>query len=109
MATTIKKSKDLTLHDRLSRLTFVQAIQMLRGDEAGKKLLYAGGRMTVEDIDEQVMLQGDLFRLSLPNEGVRLWKSSRSPRFRRKKSWRWPLWITNRTSARLTCRAAWTN
>ena len=70
MATTIKKSKDLTLTDRLSRLTVVQAVQLLGGDDTGKKLLYSGGRIAVENIDEQVMLQGDLFRLTLPNEGV---------------------------------------
>ncbi len=70
MATRVKKSKNLTLKDRLSRLTFAQGVRLLGGDEEGKRLLYAGGKIPVEEIDDQVMLQGDLFRLSLPAEDV---------------------------------------
>ena len=40
MATQIKKSKDLTLTDKLSRLTFTQACELLGGPVEGKKLLY---------------------------------------------------------------------
>ncbi len=70
MATQVKKSKDLTLTDRLSRLTFTQACDLLGGPVDGKKLLYAGGRIPVEDPVEQSSLTGDLFRLSLPTEDV---------------------------------------
>lgn len=66
MATKVKKAKNLTLKDRLSRLTFNQAVRLLGGDEEGKKLLYAGGKIPIEDIDEYVMLHGDLFRLTVP-------------------------------------------
>ena len=70
MATKVRKSKNLTLKDRLSRLTFTQAVRLLGGDEEGKKLLFAGGKIPIEDLEEQVVLQGDLFRLSLPDDGV---------------------------------------
>ena len=70
MTTQVKKSKDLTLKDRLSRLTFTQACELLGGPIEGKKLLYAGGKIAIEDLKEQVYLDGDLFRLSLPDEGV---------------------------------------
>jgi superfamily II DNA or RNA helicase len=70
MATLTRKSKHLTLSDRLSRLTMVQAIRLLGGDEVGRKLLYAGGKIPVEKLDEQASIVGDLFRLSLPMEGV---------------------------------------
>ena len=70
MATQVKKSKDLTLKDKLSRLTFTQACDLLGGPIEGKKLLYAGGKLAIEEWDEQVYLGGDLFRLSLPHEDV---------------------------------------
>jgi superfamily II DNA or RNA helicase len=70
MATQVKKTKDLTLKDRLSRLTFTQACDLLGGPVEGKKLLYAGGKIPVEDPVEQMTLTGDLFRLSLPNQGA---------------------------------------
>ncbi|MBC7966461.1 MAG: DEAD/DEAH box helicase, partial [Fuerstia sp.] len=70
MATQVKKSNDLTLTDRLSRLTFTQACDLLGGPVEGKKLLYAGGKIPVEDPVEQSTLMGDLFRLSLPTEDV---------------------------------------
>ena len=70
MATQVKKSKDLTLKDRLSRLTFTQACELLGGPIEGKKLLYAGGKIAVENLEEQVYLAGDLFRLSLPDEDI---------------------------------------
>lgn len=70
MATQIKKSKDLTLADKLSRLTFVQACDLLGGPVEGKKLLFAGGKIPAENLKELATLTGDLFRLSLPSEGV---------------------------------------
>lgn len=70
MATQIKKSKDLTLTDKLSRLTFTQACELLGGPVEGKKLLYAGGKISAENLKEQATLVGDMFRLSLPSEDV---------------------------------------
>jgi superfamily II DNA or RNA helicase len=70
MATQVKKTKDLTLKDKLSRMTFTQACELLGGPIEGKKLLYAGGKIGIEKWDEQIYLGGDLFRLSLPNEDV---------------------------------------
>ena len=63
MATIVKKSHRLTLQDRLSRLDFVRACQLL-GDDGGK-LIREGGSFDI-DIDEQVFLGNDLFRLRLP-------------------------------------------
>lgn len=68
MATQVKKTKDLTLTDKLSRLTFTQACELLGGPVEGKKLLYAGGKIPAENLKEQVTLVGDMFRLSLPAE-----------------------------------------
>ncbi len=62
-----KKSDQLTLPDRLSRLTFTEAVKLL-GDE-GKRLIQEGGKVEVV-IDEQVFLGGDLFRLSLSDAVV---------------------------------------
>ncbi|MBI2193575.1 MAG: DEAD/DEAH box helicase [Planctomycetes bacterium] len=59
----VKAGKDLTLRDLLSRLTYVQACRLLGPN--GKKLIQAGGAHPV-DIESQVALQGDLFRLRLP-------------------------------------------
>ena len=71
MATTktrTKKSSQLTLRDRLSRLTFQQASQLL-GNESGK-LIAQGCRYEFEELDKAVYLQGDLFRLSFPDGRV---------------------------------------
>ena len=70
MTVQIKKSKDLTLADKLSRLTFLQACDLLGGPVEGKKLLYAGGKIPAENLKEQAVLIGDMFRLSLPMENV---------------------------------------
>ena len=70
MAVEVKKSKDLTLTDKLSRLTFLQACDLLGGPVEGKKLLYSGGKIPAENLKEQATLVGDMFRLSLPSEGV---------------------------------------
>jgi hypothetical protein len=58
---TTKPSHRLTLKDRLSRLTFLQACRLL-GDE-GRQLIQRGGKWEI-CLDEQVYLQGDL----LPRE-----------------------------------------
>jgi superfamily II DNA or RNA helicase len=70
MAVTVRKLNKLTLYDRLSRLTFLQGCELLGGREEGRKRLYAGGRLPIEDLQEQAQLSQDAFRLSLPAEGV---------------------------------------
>ena len=59
---TSKPRHRLTLKDRLSRLTFSQASKYL-GKE-GRRLIQQGGQWEI-DLDEQVYLRGDLFRLKL--------------------------------------------
>ncbi len=54
--------REVTLKDRLSRLTFTQACKLLGPD--AKRLIRAGGGHEI-DIDEQVYLSDDLFRLRL--------------------------------------------
>ncbi|MEZ6063955.1 MAG: DEAD/DEAH box helicase [Planctomycetaceae bacterium] len=72
MATKVKKANQLTLRDRLSRLTFMQACRLLSPDEElGRKLIYAGGRHEFDDIENQVYLGGDLLRVNMPrNDAV---------------------------------------
>ncbi len=65
MATVVKKSCELTLKDRLSRLTFAQACKLL--GEEGRRLLRAGGAYAI-DVGEQVILTNELFCLKLPPE-----------------------------------------
>jgi len=55
--------KELTLKDRLSRLTFTQACKLL-GDN-GNKLIIQGGKFPVDSLEERVYLGDDLFRLSV--------------------------------------------
>lgn len=57
-----KKSSELTLFDKLSRLTFTQAAKLL--GESGKRLINAGGVFNI-DIEEQVKLTTDTFWLGL--------------------------------------------
>jgi len=64
---TTKPSQRLTLKDRLSRLTFTQACKLLGED--GKSLIRRGGQYEFE-IEEQVYLQGDLFRLRFDEETI---------------------------------------
>jgi superfamily II DNA or RNA helicase len=59
--TTVKPSAKLTLHDRLSRLSFEQACKLL-GPE-GKKLILQGSRRDV-DVHSDVYLGGDLLRVT---------------------------------------------
>jgi superfamily II DNA or RNA helicase len=60
--TTVKPSSKLTLHDRLSRLTFDQACKLL--GEEGRKLIMQGSKREI-DLAEDVFLGGDLFRVTL--------------------------------------------
>ena len=62
MKTKPSERRKLTLTDRLSRLTFTQACKLL-GTEGGK-LIQQGGRYET-NLDEDVHLGNDLFRLSL--------------------------------------------
>ena len=64
---TTKPRHRLSLKDRLSRLTFTQACKYL-GKE-GRPLIQQGGQWEI-DLDEQVYLRGDLFRLKLPEAVV---------------------------------------
>lgn len=52
--------RELTLKDRLSRLTYVQACKLLGAE--GERLIRLGGRYEI-DIDEDVHFGGDSFRL----------------------------------------------
>ena len=58
-----KKSKKLTLQDRLSRLTYVSTCQLL--GEHGKQLLHEGGAFGDIDVQRDVYLGNDLFRLNV--------------------------------------------
>jgi superfamily II DNA or RNA helicase len=63
-----KESKKLTLKDRLSRLTYYRACQLL-GPE-GAQLIRRGATYEI-DIEHDVYFRGDLFRLKLPGAGAR--------------------------------------
>ena len=56
----IKKTKHLTLRDRLSRLNYLTACKLLGPD--GDKLIQQGAKFDI-DIQRDVYLRGDLFRL----------------------------------------------
>lgn len=60
---TTKPRNELTLKDRLSRLTFQQAVRLL-GPE-GARLIRAGGAASI-DIESQIRLTHDRFSLRLP-------------------------------------------
>lgn len=55
-----KKRAALTLHDKLSRLTFTQACKLLGPD--GASLIRQGGTFDI-DLDSEVMLEPNVFRL----------------------------------------------
>ena len=59
--TTVKPSRKLTLHDKLSRLDFLQACKLL--GENGKKLILQGARREI-NVEEDVFLGGDLLRVT---------------------------------------------
>ncbi|MQA91037.1 MAG: helicase [Gemmatimonas sp.] len=56
-----------TLFDRLSRLTFTQAVRLLGAE--GKRLLHAGGAYDI-DLEEQVELTRDAFRIRFADTQV---------------------------------------
>jgi hypothetical protein len=64
---TTKPNHRLTLKDRLSRLTFVQACKLLGAE--GRQLIQRGGKFEV-NLDDQVYLEGDLFRVKFPDAVV---------------------------------------
>jgi len=66
---TTRKSAKLTLADRLSRLTYLQACRLL--GEEGKRLIQQGGRFDI-DLTEQVCLTREAFTLELPDARVRI-------------------------------------
>ncbi|MCP4456227.1 MAG: DEAD/DEAH box helicase [Planctomycetes bacterium] len=57
-----KKSRELTLKDKLSRLTYTQACKLL--GENGPALIRQGGKYDI-DTEQDVYLGGDLFRLNV--------------------------------------------
>ena len=63
-----KKSSNLTLKDRLSRLTYLQACKLLGGD--GKRLIAEGGKWECENLEEAFYLCDDFFRLSVDDAVV---------------------------------------
>ena len=64
---TTKPEHKLKLRDRLSRLSFKQAVKQLGED--GKQLIQQGGKFEI-DIEQQVYFSGDLFQLKLPLNGT---------------------------------------
>ena len=65
---TTKKSTELTLKDKLSRLTLRQAVKLL-GPE-GEQLIRLGGTFEIVDFPGQVLLSHDRFELRLPEATV---------------------------------------
>ncbi len=63
-----KESRKLTLKDRLSRLTYLQAVKLLGPD--GQRLIGQGAAFDDIDIDRDVYFRGDLFRLKLRETGA---------------------------------------
>ncbi|MEW6744426.1 MAG: DEAD/DEAH box helicase [Planctomycetota bacterium] len=66
-APTTRKSHELTLKDKLSRLTYTLACKLL--GRSGKRLIAEGGRYAI-DIAEHVRLGNDLFSLRLEDAVV---------------------------------------
>ncbi|MGD8451390.1 MAG: DEAD/DEAH box helicase [Phycisphaerae bacterium] len=62
-----RRPRELTLRDRLSHLTFTQAVRLL--GPGGERLIRTGGKLDI-DIDEHVHLGDDLFRLRLDEAAV---------------------------------------
>jgi len=65
-ATAVKPSHLITFHDRLSRLSFEQACKLLGPN--GRKLIIEGSKREV-DLNEEVFLGGDLFRVTCRGPG----------------------------------------
>ena len=90
---TTKKTRDLTLKDRLSRLDYRQACKLL--GPGAEKLIQRGGQIEI-DIDAQVKLTDELFQVTFPsgeNGGV-LASIRRAPDARD-----WLLWKCNACDA----------
>lgn len=66
--TKTKPSQILSFRDRLSRLTYYRACQLLGSQ--GAKLIQQGGKFQIQDWGEQVYLRGDLFRLKVTPDSV---------------------------------------
>ncbi|MEX1229012.1 MAG: DEAD/DEAH box helicase [Planctomycetaceae bacterium] len=64
---TTKPASRLTLKDRLSRLNFTRACKML--GEEGRQLIQRGGKYEI-DLNEQVYLEGDLYRVKFSDAVV---------------------------------------
>lgn len=64
---TTKPSRYLTLKDRLSRLSFTQACKLLGAE--GRQLIHRGGKFVI-DLNEQIYLGGDLFRVKFHDAEV---------------------------------------
>jgi len=71
---TTKKTNELTLKDRLSRLTYRQAIRLL--GEEGDALIRRGGKYDIR-LDEQVSLGSDLFCLDFGHAKVTITQNPR--------------------------------
>ena len=65
---TTKKSAELTLKDRLSRLNFTQACKVIGPGADG--LIRDGGKFEIDDFDHQVFLDDEVFRLELSGATV---------------------------------------
>ncbi len=63
-----KKSTELTLKDKLSRLTLLQAAKLL-GPE-GHQLIRMGGKFEIVDFPGQALLSHDRFALRVPEAKV---------------------------------------
>lgn len=74
---TTKPARLLNLKDRLSRLSFPQAVRLL-GDD-GQKLIYEGGRYEF-DLDEGISLTDTRFELRLPEGWARIELDPDAPR-----------------------------
>ena len=64
---TVKPINKLTFHDRLSRLTFLQAAKLL--GEEGRKLIMRGAKYEI-DVKEDVHLSGDLLRVTFAGQPI---------------------------------------
>ncbi len=72
--------RELSLKDRLSRLTYQQACRLLGGD--AKELIHLGGAHEI-DIEENVHIRGDLFRLRLNGSVVTITRTADADQFLR--------------------------
>ena len=75
--TTTKPSHRLTFHDRLSRLTFLQACKLL--GPQGRRLIQQGSKRDIH-LKKDVVLGGDLLRVKFPLARVAAERLPRSPK-----------------------------